>query len=507
MRKNAFVLILLTIFSKLLGFGREVVLAYYYGTTHISDAYLIALTIPGTIFAFVGAGIHSSYIPTYNHIEHHENSQSADQFTTNLIQVILLIAAALILLVLMLAPQLVNIFASGFHGETLMLTVKLTRISIFGILFSGMTYVLSGYLNIKKDFFTPALMGIPFNFFVMFSIIISQIYHVIWLGYGIVLAMFFQWLLLIPSIKKNRFKCNFKKFYKNPHLKRMLTLALPVIIGSSINQINILVDRTLASRLASGGIASLNYANRLNDFVIGIFVVTFITVIYPTISKLAIKKNLDELEKLLSQTITDINLLLFPIVAGTMIFSEPFVKILFGRGAFGEEAIIMTSDSLLFYAIGMIGIGYREILTKVFYALEDTRTPMTNAGVSFLLNILLNIILSNIMGIKGLALATSISALFCSALLGLKLRKKIVLSNTKKVLTTSIKILISTFGMSIFSKLVYSALILNLNLYIALFITIVSAALVYIFLLMLLKVDAINDIKNIVRRKQNATLK
>src|SRR5690606_12151384 len=159
-------------------------------------------------------------------------------------------------------------------------------------------------------------------------------------------------------------------------IKNMLFLAIPVIIGSSVNQINKLVDRTLASQISIGGISALNYANTLNLFVQGVFVVSISTVMYPLISKMASKGNMDGLKKALAQAITGINLLVIPATVGSLFFAEPIVTLLFGRGAFDEQAIAMTSTAFFFYSIGMLGYGLREVLSRAFYSMQDTRTPM-----------------------------------------------------------------------------------------------------------------------------------
>jgi len=192
----------------------------------------------------------------------------------------------------------------------------------------------------------------------------------------------------------------------------MVYIALPVIIGVSVNQINVLVDRTIASRVAEGGITALNYASRLNGFVQGIFVLSITTALYPMISKMVAESNMEGLKKSVSEAISGINLLVIPATVGSMIFAEPVVMLLFGRGKFDVEAIAMTSAALFFYSLGMLGFGLREVLSRAFYSLQDTKTPAINATIAVVMNIIPNIILSKYMGIGGLALERRLGRIY-----------------------------------------------------------------------------------------------
>lgn len=501
MKKNALILIVLTMFSKILGFIREIILSYFYGVSNISDAYLISLTIPGTIFVFIGTGIATSYIPMYSSIVKKSCIKSADKFTNNIINSILIICALITIMTLVFTVPIVRLFASGFNGETLSLAISFTRISIFGIFFLGLIYVFSAYLQLKTNFIVPALMGIPFNFFIIVSIVWSTKFNTIILSIGSVIAIASQLLLLIPFVYKKGFRYRLVFERHDEHLRKMMFLSLPVIIGVSVNQINILVDRTIASKIAMGGISALTYANRLNLFIQGIFVVSIITVMYPLISRMAAENNLSGLKKSLAKVINAINLLVIPITVGSMFFSKPIVKFLFGRGAFDSQAIAMTSNALFFYSIGMVGFGLRETISRVFYSLQDTKTPMINAAISIVINIVLNIILSKFLGIGGLALATSISAIFCTILLFVSLRKKMDSYGVKKISISFIKIVIASITMGGLCRFTYGILINNISLNLSLVISIGLGAIVYSIMIYFMKIEDVDVIVLIIKKK------
>ena len=291
--------------------------------------------------------------------------------------------------------------------------------------FTVLLNVFLGYLRVHENYFIPALDGFPMNIVIICSLFISAKTNLYVLAFGIIFATASRLALLVPFIRKIGYKHRSIFNLKDENLREMFLIAVPVIIGTSVNEINVLVDRTLASSIAVGGISALNYAKRLNGFVQGLVVASMISVMYPMISKMAAAGNIKGLKQTVNEAMSSISLLIVPATVGTMIFAEELVSLLFGRGAFTAEAITMTGNALFYYSIGMIAFGFRDILSRAFYALKDTKTPMINATITVVLNIILNIILSKYLGIGGLALATSISALVAVVLLFISLRKKI----------------------------------------------------------------------------------
>lgn len=505
MKKTAITLMIITIVSKLIGFIREVTLSYFYGASDISDAYLIALTIPSVIFAFIGTGIVTSYIPLYSHITQEKGVQLAERFTNNIINFVLIICTIIVLLGLVFTKPLVKLFAAGFVGETLKLTVFFTRITLLGICFSGLVYIFSGYLQIKNSYIIPALIGFPFNLIIISTIALSSNGNLMMLAIGSVLAIASQLFLLIPSVYKKGYRYCFVLDRHDEYFQKLLYLALPIIISVSVNQINVLVDRTIASQIVVGGISALNYANKLNLFVHGIFVMSIVTVMYPLISKMAAENNIAGLKKSLSESISGINLLVIPATVGAMIFADPIVKLLFGRGAFDEQAISLTAFALFFYAIGMAGFGLREVLSRAFYALQDTKTPMINASIAVVLNIVLNIILSKFLGIGGLALATSIAALFSTFLLFVSLRRKIGHFGLKNLALSFIKIVIASFVMGVVAKLVYAAFLVKFSANLSLIVSIGIGALVYFVIIYFMKIKEVEEILLLIKKQMKKT--
>lgn len=500
MKKAALVIVIITLISKVFGFLREIILSYYYGANNISDAYLIAYTIPGFIFSLTGIGLSTSFIPMYSLIERKNGVKSADQFTSNLLVMVAIIIAILTLVMQVFLTPTVKLFALGFDNETLQLATEFTRISLFGVFFSVTFHLFSGYLNLKGNYHIPAIAGIPNNIVVIVSIWLSVSYGITFLPIGIVASMATQLLLVYVYVIKYKFKFKPNKILKDKNIKKIVVLSLPVILGVSVNQLNVLVDRSIASIVSTGGISALNYANRLNTFVQGIFVTSIVTVMYPLLSKLVADGEENNVKKILSQMVTSINLLIVPISIGTMIYSDQIVELVFGRGEFNSIAAEMTSSALYFYSLGMLGFGLQEVLSRVFYSYQDTKTPMINATIGVVINIILNLTLSEFLGIGGLAFATSISAIITSILLFISLRKKIGALGFKEMSTSFLKIIVASIIMGAISKIIFNLLIGMTSITYSFLISVSFGIVLYFLIISFMKIKDVDIVVSLIKK-------
>lgn len=219
MKKTAILVMLITIISKVFGFARDLTLSYFYGTSSISDAFLISLTIPSVIFGFIGAGISAGYIPMYSKIEKDYGEKEGNRYTNNLINILIIISTIIIIFGLSFTEPIVKLFASGFKGERLELAVKFTKISLFGIYFTGLLSIFSGFLQLKGNYAIPALIGFPMNFVLILSILLSSKTNILVLAIGIVIATASQLILLIPFIHKEGYRYKFVIDIKDKHIK------------------------------------------------------------------------------------------------------------------------------------------------------------------------------------------------------------------------------------------------------------------------------------------------
>lgn len=494
MKRTAIILMLITIVSKVFGFARDLTLAYFYGATPITDAYIVSLSIPSVLFGLIAAAIATGYIPTYTKLESDIGKSEADLYTNNLINLVIFLCTLLIAIGWIFTTPIVKVFASGFDGETLALAVRFTKIMLIGVYFTGLTAIFSAYLQIRGNYIVTAMIGFPMNLIAILTFFLSANTNIIILAFGSVIASASQLLLLLVFLPQKGYKYRLLLNLKDKHIRSMSYIMIPVMIGTSVNQLNVLVDKTMASQIAVGGISAINYANNLNGFVIGIVVLSITTVMYPIISKMSAEQNLIGLKKTITEAVGSINLLVIPASIGAMIFAEPIIRLLFGRGAFNESSINMTTAALFFYSVGMLGYALRDVLARTFYALHDAKTPMINGIISAILNILLILILSRFMGIGGLALATSISAITCTVLLFWNLRRKIGPLGMRQIIISSFKIIGASLAMGVVTKLMFITLSFDLGPNISLILAIFTGMNIYAVIIYFLKIEEADHI-------------
>jgi len=506
MKRNIALIMIITLLTKFLGFGRQMALTYFYGVSATSDVYLIAQTIPNTIFALVGTGLATTFIPIYNKVRKEKGEGEAHLFTSNVMNITIIITVIIIALVQLFTPQVVMLFASGFSGEKSMeMAVTFTRISVFGITLSGLIYIMNAYLQLKGNFIIPAMISLPMNLVVIFSFYLAYNTSDVILAYGIVASILIQLIFILPSVIRNRLKYKFVLDLKDVYLKEMLILSIPVVIGTSVNQLNVIIDRSIASNVVVGGLSALSYANMFNIFIHGLFVAPIVTVIYPNISNKVINQDFLGLQRTINNSIVYISLLVVPAVVGTMVLARPIINLLFLRGEFDAVAAAMTAQALFYYSIGIYSSALRQIFARVFYSYKDTKTPTINAMIGVTINIILNLILSRFMGIAGLALATSISATVTTYLLIRSLRRRVTHFGLKPTVAKLLRVLFASTSMGIVSYILFYGIDLGLSSNITLIITILVSSIIYVVLILIFKIEEVKHmttmVKNALSRK------
>lgn len=506
--KSALGLMIVTILSKVIGFLRETILVSVHGASATADAYITALNIPTVLFAIIGTALATTFIPLYFQVEKEKGKDGALKFANNIFNIVIILSIILSILGFIFAEPLTKVFAIDFTGEKLKIATNFTKVMIWGMIFIGLNNIMTAWLQIKGNFTIPGMVALPSNICIIYGIILSANGNLKILGILSLLGMVSQFLFQLPFAYKSEYRYKFYIDFKDPYLKRMLILILPVCIGVGVNQLNAVVDRTLASTLGDGIITILNSANKLNFFVLGIFISTISAVIYPMLSRLSSSHDKDNFSKAIQRSISSVVIIMLPISAGAILLSNPIVKIVFERGKFTPEDTIMTATILSCYAIGMIAFGLREILNQVFYSINDTKTPMINGAFAMIINIILNLLLIKILGYKGLALATSISAIIGTALLFYRLKKKIQYYGQDKIINTFVKSFVAVIIMSVCTRTSYNLLVTicptnMIGDIISTMLSILIGALVYGVTIVVMRIEEVNMIIDMIKSKIN----
>ncbi len=410
--------------SKILGFFRETALAAVFGATKATDAYLVASIIPWMLFSVASSALTTTLIPVFTRRLHDAGAEAGDRFINTLINFVLLFCLVMVLLGVVFAPLLVRIVAPGFQGETARLTVELTRILLPMMIFLGLAAVLTGYLQARQRFTWPALVGIPFNIIMILAIILGgRAWGIAAAAAGTVLATVSQLFTMAPGLKGFRYRLLLD--WQDPGLRKLGRLIIPILLATGAGQLGLVVDRMLASGLAEGSISALNFGSRLTQLPLGIFIMAVTTVLYPTFSQFAAEGDLGGLRRALVAGVRVSLFLTIPMAVGLIVLREPIVRVLFERGAFDSRATSMTAYAVLFFSLGLVPMALREVISRIYFSLQDTITPMLLGLGAVAVNIGLNFLLVRPLAHGGLALATSLASFFAVVLLFSCLRRRL----------------------------------------------------------------------------------
>ena len=424
-----------------------------------TDTFFVAITATSLATGFLSSAISTTFIPILSEIESKEGKKGKILHANNMLNIILFISLILAIVGWIGSPIIIKLLANGFEGEQYQLAIKLTRIGMPMILFSGVIGVFTGYLQSEQRFTATAAVGFPYNLvYIVFLLFFSSKFGITGLMVAAGLAVATQFLIQIPDARNTGYRYMFKFDIKDKYIKKVILLSLPVLMGVTINDLNAIVDRTLASTLVAGSISALNYSNKLNNLILGVFIAAITTVIFPLLSKESNNGNISGMKQIMGRGINLILIITVPATVGLIVLATPIVQVAFQRGAFDAMATSMTSQALIFYALGLVAMAIRLLLTRAFYSLQDTKTPMVNGAISVVFNVVLNLILVQFMAHAGLALATSIATTIATFLMFRGLKKKIGSLGTMGFIATFVKTAIASGVMGVFAYLIYQGL-------------------------------------------------
>lgn len=498
--RAASIVMILTLVSKIIGFLRDILVASTFGATYTTDAYNLALTISDILFALFSLAITTTFIPFLSDAYKNKGKKEMFQFANNIMNILVIILVILSLLGWMFAPQLVHVIAPKFTGSAYTLTVTLTGITVFNVIFMGITGGYNSLLQVMEDFTSPALVGIMMNLPIILYILMGAQGGVIGLTLATLFGNVLKVVIQMPSLYKRGYRPRYALDLKDKRVHKMVYLLIPVVIGAGSNQINAIVDRMMASGLAEGSISALNYASKINDVIYVTFATAIVTVIYPYLSREATNDNYIIFKQYILKAVNSISLIMVPCCLGLIILSTPVVYILFKHGIFDDRGVYMTSLALIYFSIGLPFYGIRDVFNRALYALNDTRTSTINGVIGVIVNILLNITIVRYIGIRGIALSTSISAIVCAVLLGNSLRKKIGGINGGEIFRSSLKIGAASIIMGCIVYFTYMLTTSHLygakGILIGTIISTVFGIIVYFITIMFMKIKEVDDFVN-----------
>lgn len=438
-----------TLVAKVLGLIRDSLIAAFFATGMQADAFMAASKLPTTLFDMViGGVISATFIPVFNDIITKENKDSAVKFANKFITMILMITVLISLIGIVFADPLVNMIAPNYTGEKHELTVQLTSIMFPMIIFTGLAFSFVGLLQSFGEYNIPSVISLVSNLaIIIYFVLFGKKFGVQGLAVTMLVAWSLQVAVQIPSLIK--FKFVYKPDFRlaDPHIKQAILLAGPMLISTWVQPLYTIINSRLASGI-DGAYSSLEYANRLYLIVTGVFSFVVTNLIFPKLSRANASENRKEAQKLVTTSLKAIAIIIIPLMAGFMILSAPITSLIYEHGEFNESRVSVVAQALGCYSAGMIGLAVNEILSKAFFSMQDSKTPMVNSIISMVFNIVAAYILFNFLHVNGLALAAAAGSICNAVLNGMVMAKKCPGALNKKDFITIIKIIFAAAVMS-----------------------------------------------------------
>ncbi len=438
--------------SRILGFLRETLMAGFYGQNAATDAYNTAFILPDLLYwLLVGGVLSAAFIPVFSEYIAKGNEDEGWRVASSVANLIFLTLGVFTLIGLFLTPYFIHLVVPGFEPENKVLATHLTRILLLQPLFMALSGLTMGILNSYKIFWPSAVGTVLYNASIIFFGTIladpSRPESISGFAIGVVIGAIANFAVQIPALRKVGIRYYPIIDWRNPGVRLIGALALPIILSYSLNQIQVVVNNNFGSLLFPGSISAVWWSYRLFQLPVGIFALAIAVATFPTMTEQAALKRWDDFRQTLSNAIRMVIFITLPISVGMIVLRFPLIRVLFEHGHFTADDTLTMAIPLFYFSIGITSQAVIQILPRIFYALKDTWTPVVLGIIAMAVNILAMVLLVGPLEHGGLAFATTIAAFVNMLLLFYFLRKKFGKMDGWAMFWTSIKSLVASLVM------------------------------------------------------------
>lgn len=432
--KAAWIIAVVTIVSKLIGFVRDIIIANYYGAAMVSDAYYYAYQIPSLsliLLGGVGGPFHSATVAIFSKLIpnlQEKPSEHVNKLYSTFMTATIIFFLALSAIMFIFPRQIMGLIISGGSPDMINLAATHLKIMTPLLVIGGIVGIYYGILIIYRQFMLPNLSPIIMSLAIIGVVIAAPSdqkgYALAW---ATTIGAILQLIIQYPNIRKLGYKLkpNFA-FTNNPEFKEICELLFPAVLSSTVGQIHIYVDMFFTSSISEGAWTAIGYANRVFQFPVGILVTAFLVPLFPIFAKLVADKDYNGIKNYFNKGVGVLFFGAIPIIIGILVVGMDAVRLVFERGLFDEKATFMVTEALWFLSVSIIPYVFRDSITRVYYSFNDSKTPFVVAFSSIVLKLVLNYVLISKMhfGIGGITLSTSLVTLFNACVLGMFITKK-----------------------------------------------------------------------------------
>lgn len=457
--RSAGVIGLATMSSRLLGLVREQVLAYYFGASDAMDAFRVAVRVPNLLRdLFAEGAMSSALVPTFTATLTHDGRPRAWQLAHSVFTALTLITGALVLAGIVFAPALIRFMAGDFADVPgkFELTVQLSRIALPFLTLVALAAACMGMLNALGTFFIPALSPAMFNVASILLVVALVpftealgLQPIVIVAVGMLAGGAGQVALQWPALRRAGYRYRPMLDLHDPALRRVLLLMGPGTMGLAATQLNVFINTILATGEGTGAVSYLDYAFRLMYLPIGVFGISVATATTPAVSKLIATGERHRVGETITHAVGLTALLNIPATLGLIVLAEPIIQLIYEHGSFTASDTLATAAALRFYALGLMGYAVARIIAPTFYAMGMSRTPVIISMLSVAVSVALNLLLVQSLSYRGLALGTSLAALFNASAQVWMLRRALGTLETRAVIDTILRVLLASAAMSV----------------------------------------------------------
>jgi putative peptidoglycan lipid II flippase len=424
--RSAIIVAMSFVLSRVLGLAREVILARQFGTGMEMDAYGTAFRIPDLLFLVVMAGAFgAAFIPVFGGFISGGQQAKAWRLASAVLTWAGILVFTLSILCFILARPLMHVVAPGFDQPTEDMAVQLMRILLLSPVFLGFGIAAKGILESQNQFILPAIAPLIYNLaIVVGALFFVDRYGIYAVGWAVIIGALGHFLVQLPGLIRSGmvFKPTLDRSIEG--LAEVARLLGPRIIGLAVFQVNFIAVTAFASTTDQASVSSINYAWQLLMLPHGVIALSISTVIFPTLAALYSRGDKEGFRRTLDRTLRPLVFLSIPASIGLFMLREPIVQVVLQRGSFDDESTDLVTAPLAWFAIGLVGYAFTEILTRVFYATRDTMTPVITGVLTVVLNLILCALFLEGLGYTGLALALSVTTGAEAVILLLFLRQR-----------------------------------------------------------------------------------
>jgi putative peptidoglycan lipid II flippase len=449
--------------SRVAGLGREVVAAGYYGISGPMSAFTIAFQVPNLVRAlFADAALQPAFVPIFTELIGKKDYKEAFRLASTMLLLVTMVLGAITALFVLLAPVIMPLFAPGFEGEILDLTVSLSQVLFPILVLLGVSGIVVGILNSYDRFGAFAISPLFWNLAIILVLVVlepmfegqDRIYAY---AIGILVGTLVQLLIPAWDLRHTPYRFSFSFDWRHPGVRRVLVLMLPVTISLGLINFNLVINSFFGSLVSEQAPAAIDKAFRIYQLPQGIFSVAIATVLFPTLARFASAGEMDDLRSTMANGMRQILFVLIPAAAAILVLSEPMIRLVYERGEFDAAETEVVATALFWFAFSLPANGLFLLLTRTFFSLQRPWVPTWIAAGNLVLTAVAALALYHL-GVGGIVASTAIATAASVVAQGVILRRVLHGLELGRLVSAAIRISIAAAALAAIGWIVWDVL-------------------------------------------------